>query len=160
MTSTQNPQKIDPPPSPIHMCPQYSNISGAPVPLNGDAGVSNLAIKSPTPSPGKLSIISLFLIISGTECRSMKINGSSRASKPQIQSWKYRNLYFSLAYIKNGVDVHILPSDPPPSPHPESSTVRNFRSVFLTPSPYHTDVIYVCSHTCSTTIGLTQRQTS
>ena len=33
------------------------------------------------------------------------------------------------------MDVHILPFDPPPSPHPPSSTIRNFGSKFLTHSP-------------------------
>ena len=49
MTSTQNPRKYDPPPSPIHMRPQFSKISVTPLPLNADADVSILGLNPPPP---------------------------------------------------------------------------------------------------------------
>ena len=53
MTSTQNPQKCDPPPSPIHTRPQFSKISGTPLPLNADAGVSFFMLSPPPPPQEK-----------------------------------------------------------------------------------------------------------
>lgn len=148
MTSTWNTRKYDPPPSPIHMRPQFSKISGTPLPLNADADVSFFVLEPPLPKKNHNNqpiIYNNWPWVKRYDDKSLKndhlelINPKCRVEKSQIH-------IFLRQKIKIWCGRPYFTFDPPPSPHLPSSTIRNFGSELLTPlPPCHVDVIYVCS---------------
>ena len=116
----------------ILSCKLASSVIGNPLPLSADAHVSIFCAHLP-PLPG--TIINLSLIITGPKFPNMKIKNAKMiiwSQQTPNPVWQYTNSYFSSANKKNLCGRPHFASQPPSSPYPPSSTVRNFRSIFLT----------------------------
>ena len=140
----------------IHKCTPSTNVrksqkSGSPPKKIADLDVHILALY-PTPSPSKmlwmtgLSWLKVDILLPNNAIRYGET--LSICNKPVLVNFDH----FLEFELKNSCGRPHFTGWPPPSPHPPSPTIRNFRLDFLTPlPPYHADVIYVCSLTTTVT---------
>ena len=101
---------MTPPPSPIHMRPQFSKISGTPLPLNADADVSFFVLEPPpcslTDSKGTLSADGWCLAKQDKSIEKLKMYGNKCIVHCHISS-QYSSKFAIYKFIKQKLSQNL-----------------------------------------------------